>query len=157
MSHTSDKMSLGQRGSALIKGKETLRLTAYLPTPNDVPTIGWGHTKDVRLGMTITRERAEQLFNEDTAEAVSAVRRIGVPLSQSMFDALVSFVFNCGAGSISPTNTVGKALRERRYFDAWHGLGLWRKQAGRDLRGLAIRRAQEMLLFFEDQVPTARD
>jgi len=151
--HVNGTMRLGERGATLIKGKETLRLTAYLPTPDDVPTIGWGSTKGIKLGMTITAAQAEQLFTQDTADAVSAVRKIGVPLSQSMFDALVSFVFNCGAGAVAPDSTVGKALRERRYFDAWAGFSLWRKQAGKDLRGLAIRRAQEMVLFFEDQLP----
>lgn len=36
-------MKLGTRGEVLIKSFETLRLTGYLPTPNDKPTAGWGH------------------------------------------------------------------------------------------------------------------
>jgi hypothetical protein len=32
---------------AMIKKSEGLRLVAYLPTPNDVWTIGYGHTKTV--------------------------------------------------------------------------------------------------------------
>jgi lysozyme len=149
-------MRIGPRGEALIKGKETLRLTAYLPTPDDIPTIGWGHTKGVRLGMTITREQAQQFFEEDTAEAVVAVRKIAaiVPLSQSMFDALVSFVFNCGEGSVEPDKLVGGALRRRDYYAAYRGMSHWTKQLGKDLRGLAIRRALEMALFFEDRLPS---
>lgn len=146
-------MKLGSRGAALIKGKEKLRLEAYLPTPNDVPTVGWGHTRGVKLGDKITVKQAEQFFVEDTASAVAAVNGLPVPLSQSMFDALVSLVFNAGPGTISPISTIGKALRERRYFEAWAGFVLWRKQAGKDLRGLATRRALEMLLFMEDSLP----
>lgn len=146
-------MNLGPRGAALIKGKEQLRLEAYLPTPNDVPTIGFGHTKGVRLGDKITVKQAEQFFDEDTAWAVAAVNKLGVPLSQSMFDALVSLVFNTGVGSITPASTIGKAIRERRYFDAWEAFAKWRKQAKKDLRGLAIRRAEEMQLFMADPLP----
>ena len=146
-------MQLGPRGSALIKGYETLRLNAYMPTPNDRPTIGWGSTRNVKMGDTITVKQAEVRFTEDTAWAVDAVNKLGVPLSQSMFDSLVSLVFNTGAGAISASSTIGKALHERRYFDAWAGLSLWRKQAGKDLRGLALRRADEMKLFMQDPLP----
>ena len=38
---------------AFIQGFEQCRLDAYMPTPNDKPTIGWGTTgKDVALGMS---------------------------------------------------------------------------------------------------------
>jgi lysozyme len=148
-------LELGPRGTQLIQSFETLRLEAYLPTPNDVPTIGWGHTKGVKLGMTCTVQQAQQWFAEDTAVAVSSVNAINatVALSQSMFDALVSLAFNAGVGAIGSTSTVGKALRAGSYFDAWRGMSLWTKQAGKDLRGLASRRSHEMALFMEDRLP----
>jgi lysozyme len=146
-------MILGNRGQELIKSYERLRLIAYLPTPNDVPTIGWGHTRGVRLGMTCTEEQAQQWFLEDVAQAVMAVSSIPVRLTPSMSDALVSLAFNAGAGAVSPTSTIGKALRLPDYFAAWAGFSLWRKQGGRDLLGLARRRAREMELFFEDGLP----
>lgn len=144
---------LGPRGAALIKAKEQLRLEAYMPTPNDVPTIGWGRTKGVKMGDTITAEQAERFFQEDTAEAVEAVRNLGVVLSQSQFDALVVFAFNCGVNSISVNTGIGRTLRKRDWFGAFREWARWTKQAGVDLRGLAIRRAQEMQLFFEDKLP----
>jgi lysozyme len=146
-------VNLGRRGAALIKSREELRLTAYKPTPQDVWTIGWGSTKGVREGMFITAQEAEARFADDTAWAVATVNAIDAPLSQSMFDALVSLVFNTGAGSVSTGSTIGAALRARRYFDAWAGFALWRKQKGEDLRGLARRRAVEMALYFEDELP----
>lgn len=146
-------MRLGDRGAALIKGKEKLRLVAYKPTPDDVWTVGWGHTHGVTANTTITKDKAEEYFVEDTAWAVKAVNDLNVPLSQSAFDALVSFVFNCGEGAIGIDTTVGKALRARLYFAAWRGLALWTKQGGKDLRGLAGRRAEEMGLFMADPLP----
>lgn len=148
-------MKLGTRGDALIRGKEALRLTAFLPTARDVPTIGWGHTSGVKLGDACTAEQAEAWYREDTADAVAAVNSLGVPLSQAMFDALVSLVYNEGAGAISPRSSVGSALRERSYFAAWRGFCLWTKQAGHDLRGLAVRRSAEMGLFMGDSFPEA--
>lgn len=147
------KRLLGPAGSSLIRGKETLRLIAYLPTPNDVPTIGWGHTKGVRMGMTCTPAEAERFFQEDTASAEAAVNALGLPLTQSMFDALVSLVFNAGGGAVAPGSSVGSALRARKWFAAWRGMALWTKQAGKDLRGLAIRRSEEMALFLAEPLP----
>jgi lysozyme len=146
---------LGPRGIALIRGTEELRLVAYLPTINDVWTIGWGHTKGVHMGTTSTGEQAEEWFREDVAGPVAAVNAVGVPLSQGMFDALVSLVFEAGEGAIAPDSTVGAALRRRDYFGAWRGMALWTKQAGKDLRGLASRRAEEMALFMDDPLPAS--
>lgn len=62
-------MVLGECGKKLIKSYETLRLEAYMPTPNDKPTIGWGHTKGVKMGDVCNVAQAEKWFLEDTAEA----------------------------------------------------------------------------------------
>jgi lysozyme len=146
-------MTLGKRGEALIKSKETLRLKAYLPTPHDVPTLGWGHTRNVTIGMTCTAEQAERWFQEDVAGAVRIIGFLGFELSQSMFDALVSLVYNAGPAPLATTATIGAALRKRDWFGAWRGFALWTKQGSKDLRGLAERRAQEMALFMEDPLP----
>lgn len=150
---------LGKRGADIIKARETLRLKAYMPTANDRPTIGWGSTRGVAMGMTITEEEAAVRFLEDTADAVREVVKLPCPLTPAMFDALVSLVFNNGAGSISSTSTIGKALRTGDYFSAWAGFPLWRKQRNKttgeldDVLGLARRRSEEMVLFFMDGLP----
>jgi lysozyme len=142
-------MNLGQRGSELIKSFERLRLEAYLPTPDDVPTIGWGHIKGVRMGQVITEAAAEQYFRSDVLPAERIVNQLQVKLTQAMFDSLVSLAFN--AGTLG--ETIPKALRAGDYFTAWHAFGQWRKQAGKDLLGLARRRAREMQLYLEDGLP----
>lgn len=154
-------LNLGPRGEALIKSFEQLRLTAYLPTPNDVWTIGYGHTgTDIWPNRVITIEEAERLFDQDTRSAVQSVNSLPCKLTQSMFDALVSLVFNVGPGAIKRDSTIGRALyvagsglSSVHYFNAWAGFALWRKQAGKDLLGLARRRAEEMSLFWEDGLP----
>ena len=47
----------------MIKKSEGLRLVAYLPTPNDVWTIGYGHTKTATEGMKITKKGAVLLHD----------------------------------------------------------------------------------------------
>lgn len=151
--------SLGSRGEILIKASELLSLKSYKPTPNDVWTIGWGHTgSDVGPNQQITIEEAQALFIKDTAKFVALVNSLSVRLTQSMFDALVSLVFNVGASAVGPKSTIGQALILRDYYSAWAGFTLWRKQRGADgqlhnLLGLARRRAKEMSLFLEDGLP----
>src|SRR5688572_14151477 len=126
-----NKLTLGPRGEILIKSFETLRLTAYLPTPNDVPTIGWGHTSGVKPGTKITESQAQAFFDLDVVSSVAAVNKLPCRLTQSMFDALVSLVFNVGPGAIKigPTksSTIGAALNfhdasdKAGYFKAWAG------------------------------------
>jgi len=146
-------MKLGPRGESLIKGYETLRLSSYMPTPNDKPTIGYGHTRGVKLGTTCTQEQAEKWFLEDTGEAVENVNDLNILLTQSMFDALVSLVYNAGPDVVATKNTIFKALSRGDYFAAWRGFCLWTKQDGKDLLGLARRRSQEMVLFMVDGLP----
>lgn len=143
-------MKLGPRGEALIKEYEGLRLTSFLDVGGRW-TIGYGHTHGVRQGMTITEETANQMLQEDIAEAENAVSAFEVP--QSCFDALVSLVFNVGPRAVSKRSTIGKALIARSYIDAWAGFALWVKTPGAE-HGLARRRSAEMSLFAEDEWPT---
>jgi lysozyme len=135
------------KNEQLIKKWEQLRLEAYKPTPNDVWTIGWGHTKGVFPGMKITKETAQQYFEEDTAWAVSAVNTlVRVPLSQNQFDALVSFVFNIGTTQFKKSTLLRK-LNVGNYEGAAAEFPRWNKQKGKILKGLVRRRAEEMELF----------
>ena len=54
-------MKIGKAGLGLIKEFEGLRLKAYIPVKGDVPTIGWGHTKGVKMGDRITKAQAEKI------------------------------------------------------------------------------------------------
>jgi len=141
-------MKLGPRGEELIKSYEKLELKAYLPTLNDRPTIGWGSTKGVKMGDVITINVANELFKNDVAVAEKIVHRLNVPLTQAMFDSLTSLAFNTGTLGES----IPEYLRSGDYYMACQSIFLWRKQAGRNLLGLARRRAREIQLFLEDGV-----
>lgn len=149
---------LGLRGESLIKSYETLRLETYMPTKNDRPTIGWGHTRNVKIGDIITKDQAEKFFREDVQDTIDAVRALPCALTESMADALISLVFNVGSKAISSGSSIGLALmsspsKPTNYFSAWRAFALWTKQGSNDLLGLARRRAKEMDLFLQDGLP----
>ena len=138
-------MSLGN--VELIKESEGLRLTAYLPTPNDVWTIGYGHTKTAKPGMHITKAGAEELLKHDLAWVEEALKKhVKVPLTQNQYDALASFVYNLGASNFK-RSTLLKLLNKGDYQGAADQLLRWDKQKGKVLRGLTIRRNHERNLF----------
>lgn len=151
-----EEMGVSGRGLSIIKEHEALRLTAYLPTKNDVWTIGWGHTKGVKKGMTITKAQAESFLKEDIVWVESALSRlVNVNLTQSQYDALASLVFNIGEGQFKDSTLLRK-LNQKDYKGASEQFGVWVKQTQADgtkktLQGLVKRRAQERALFDEAQ------
>lgn len=130
----------------LIKLSEGLRLEAY-PDTGRVPTIGWGHTKGVEIGDKITKERAEELLNEDVAEAERGVnRQVYVELTQGQFDALVDFVFNLGEHQFKKS-TLLRMLNKKDYLGASNQFRRWVYDDQVKLPGLVVRRDREKKVF----------
>ena len=138
---------IGKAGLELIKKFEVLKLVAYLPTPNDIWTIGWGHTKDVKQGDTCDFLTAEEWLRADCYDAERDVNwSVRVPITQNQFDALVSFTFNVGGGAFRASTLLSK-LNSGDYAGAASEFARWNKQAGVELAGLTRRRAAERALF----------
>jgi lysozyme len=146
---------------AIAKHHEGLRLRAYPdPGTNGKPyTIGYGHTRGVKLGDTCTLEQAEAWFEQDWAEAAEVVARsVKVPLSAKQFDALTSFVFNVGPGRAGvkdgfvvlksgKPSTMLRKLNAGDYLGAAAQFPLWNKGAGKVMDGLTKRRGEERAYF----------
>lgn len=133
-------------GFDLIKKWEGCKLRAYL-CPAGVPTIGYGHTKDVQLGDVITEDVANSYLLEDVLVVHEAIDRlVKVPLTAGQHDALTSFVFNLGAGNLA-SSTLLKLLNQGKYLEASAQFLRWNKSNGQVLVGLSNRRAEEMKLF----------
>lgn len=155
-------MTFSANGRQFIESLETFQRHAYKPTPDDVWTCGFGHTSGVAESTTCTPADVDHWLAQDIQSAVDIVNgflssRPQVYLSQSYFDALVSLVFNCGPGPLRPDFEIGKALSLATgpdYYRAWRGFTLWINQAGKPLRGLAIRRAKEMTLALSEPFPS---
>jgi lysozyme len=140
-------MKISAAGLAEIKKHEGLRLNAYLPTPDDVWTIGYGSTKGVKEGDVITEDEAHFKLLRDIAWAEDCVNAVvQVALKQSQFDALVSLVLNIGAGAFR-SSTLLRLLNEGDYEGASGQFVRWSRQKGRILAGLAARRAIERDMF----------
>lgn len=137
-------------GLNLIKKYEGLKLTAY-KCPAGILTIGYGHTKTVKPGMTINKEMAELLLREDLIWVESAIKRhVTVQLNQNQFDALSSFIYNVGERAFA-NSTLLKLLNQGKILEAGEEFMRWTKarQPGglKELPGLVKRRAEEKVLF----------
>jgi lysozyme len=139
-------ISTSAHGLALIRKHEGLRFRAYR-CPTGKVTIGYGHTRTAKEGQVISKAAAESLLMEDVEDAEKIVDRlVNVPLNQNQFDALVSFVFNIGAGKFG-SSTLLKRLNAGNYAGAAKEFSRWVFGGGVRLAGLANRRADEKTLF----------
>lgn len=147
-------MQTSDKGLDFIKGWEQLRLTVYRDGV-DKATVGWGHLVGIRdglrLGDTISRERAAALLASDLLLVDDALDSLPVDLEQHEHDALASWLFNVGIGVLR-TSTLSRQLQLGLKTAAADQLLRWDK--GHDpsgavvsLPGLAKRRAAERRLF----------
>lgn len=140
---------INARGLRLVASFEGLKLHAYRATPAEpYLTIGYGHYgRDVKPGMTITPGRAVQLLKRDLQTAERAVEKsVKVGLSSNRFSALVSFVFNVGAGAFASSSLV-RRLNRGEYGAVPRELGKWVRAGGRVYSGLVRRRDAEAALY----------
>lgn len=132
-----------------LKNYERFRPTAYLPTPKDVWTIGWGHTHGAKEGDTCDQAQALKWLEDDVEIAAYTVRTyVQVPLTQNQYDALVSLCFNIGVGNFLHSSLVD-LLDRGHYALAAAQFPRWDRQAGKELDGLEKRRIAEMNHFLE--------
>lgn len=139
-------MNISNNGLELIKKFEGLRTNAYL-CPAGILTIGYGHTSGVSPGDKITGQQADEYLREDVLVAEITVNtNVTVDMSQGQFDALVSFVFNLGAGNFVKSTLLTK-LNDGDYAGAADEFPRWVNAGGKPLAGLVKRRAAERSLF----------
>ncbi len=141
-------MKTSNVGIELIKKYEGCVLKAY-KCPSGVWTIGYGHTNGVKSGMKITKVQALNYLKQDLSVFEKVVTNyVKVPLNQNQFDALVSFLFNCGSGALK-TSTLLKKLNSCDYNGAANEFLKWNKSNGKVLNGLVRRRQEEKELFLK--------
>lgn len=125
---------LSDKGRNFLINEEGCRLDAYKDSKG-IWTIGVGHTGKVNgqaigPGMKITKDQAIELFNNDIAKFEAYVNKVvKVPISQNMFDAMVSYSFNVGSlgpkflqklnsgdykGAMAELTTINPELQARR-------------------------------------------
>ncbi len=140
-------MKISAAGTDLIRKFEGCRLKAYLDAVG-VPTIGFGHTVDVKLGQVITQHQADTILASDLEIYEDGVNELfkGVTLTQGQFDALVSFSFNLGVTRLA-ASTLRKKMQRGDVQGAADEFLKWSRAGGNVLAGLVKRRAAERAMF----------
>ena len=140
------RLRTSAEGLELIKSFEGFRETATR-LPDGRWTIGYGHVRTAREGLTISQKDAEDLLTYDLKPVEDAVASyLYAPLLQNQFDALTDFAYNCGAKNLL-NSTLLKRLNDLRYDDAAEQFDKWVFADGKILPGLVKRRAAERILF----------
>lgn len=142
-------MKTSNRGIDLITEFEGLRLQAYQCSAK-VWTIGYGHTKGVKQGMTCNMAQAIAWLKEDLSKSEKNVMKFDTiyNFTQNEFDAMVSFAFN--VGSINQLVNNGK----RSKSEIADKLMEYTKANGQTIGGLVRRRRMERELFLGASVPS---
>ena len=130
-----------------IKSFEGFRAKAYMDLAG-IPTVGYGHTEYVDLGDEVTEEEACELLRQDVQEAADAIDDlVDVELTQNQFDALTSWIYNCGREAFR-NSTLLKLLNSGHSNEAVAAQLLrWNKANGVVVAGLARRREAEKRMF----------
>lgn len=138
-------VALALTASALVglASYEGYQSAAYIPIPGDVPTIGFGETKGVRMGDKTTPVRALATLLQSAQAHADGVRAcVKAPLFQREFDAYVSLAYNIGVQAFCGSTLVRKA-NALDYPGACAEILRWDRAGGRQVPGLTKRRQAE--------------
>ena len=145
-------MKTSQQGLELIKHYEGIRLKPYR-CPAGLWTVGCGHLiGDGRVlpdswNRKFTVAEVDALLAQDVYRFERGIARyISAKLTQSMFDALVSFSFNLGLGTLQ-RSTLRQKINRGDKEGAIKSLLKYNKAGGKVLKGLDLRRKDEAALF----------
>lgn len=144
----------------VIKHFETCRLKAYPdPKSGGLPyTCGWGATAGVTPATVWTQQQADDRLIADVAVRESdANNAIHVTVTQGIFDAFVSALYNIGHGSpikdglirlrTGYPSTFLTRLNKGDYDGACDALGYWVSPGSSVEHGLRKRRTAEQALW----------
>lgn len=135
-------MKISQKGIDLIKKYEGCKLYAYRDSVG-VATIGYGHTRNVMMGMAITQAQAEAFLREDIAPIEKSLNIMNTNFTQNAFDALCSWIFNLGIGSFNSSTLKKYIVARKSDIEITDQIVRWYNAGGKPLLGLKKRRVEE--------------
>lgn len=121
---------------------------AVIPIPGDVPTKGFGTTRNadgspVRITDTTTPQRALVDLLRDAGKFEAAVKRCApVPMYPYEFSAYVKLTYNIGEGAFCGS-TLARKLKALDYDGACKEVLRWDRSGSKQIRGLTLRRQAE--------------
>ncbi|MBC7769087.1 MAG: lysozyme [Phycisphaerales bacterium] len=145
--------AISTAGLSLIQEYEGFRADpAQLPDGTWV--VGFSHVRVGQCGPAVTQNEATELLSLDLAPVESVVNALVTqPLTQSQFDALVSFAFSIGLEPFAQSQTLrrvnaGDVVAAACAMDAWRKVEIGGELEIAEL--LVRRRAAEKNLFLKD-------
>ena len=145
-------MKLSNNGYKFIATQEGVKNTSY-PDVKGIYTIGIGfimiNGKAVTKGMSMSDDEIEKEFFVQITKYENCVNaNVKSILNQNQFDALVSFTFNLGAGSLKSSTLLKKVNINPADATIANEFAKWNKAGGKVIAGLTKRREAEAKLYF---------
>jgi len=139
-----------------IKRSEGLELKAY-KRKGDVWTIGYGSTyyednSRIKQGDVITAERAESLLKlKVEKEYLPQLKRlVKVPLNDAQMSAMLSLIYNIGAGNLRKSKLLGLVNNNPNDLAIKAQWLITNIRVGSQFeKGLRLRRMREVELYFK--------
>lgn len=145
--------AISARGLALIQ-----ELEGFQAEPKQLPTGGWvvgySHVRATEPGEAVNENDAAALLSNDLSAFENLVNTLVTqPLTQTQFDALVSFAFSVGAEAFGRSQVL-RRVNAGDYVSAACAMDAWRKtEVNGELEivdALVRRRAAEKALFLKE-------
>jgi lysozyme len=134
-------------GVAFVGGKEGVKLVTYRDIVG-VPTVCFGETRGISMGMTFTREQCAAMLLKGLSEFEDNVLRCVPSMANAPDERLVAHVslaYNIGAGAYCKSS-VARRYNAGDIAGSCDAFDMWDKAKGRRINGLAVRRDDEQVL-----------
>jgi len=144
-------MKHSEAAIALITKSEGLRLKPYL-CPASKRTVGYGTTRPlgrpiILTSFVITKKQALEYLEYDVKNIDEILNALCPPISQGLFDALVDFCYNFGAGKFASSTLLKKIKANASLEEIAEQFRRWVYVNGVEYEGLVVRRENEIKLF----------
>jgi len=144
--------AVSEAGLALIQDYEGFRAEPA-QLPDGAWLVGYGHVR-AEAGEPVNEAQAMNLLSADLAPVAALVSaKVAKPLTQSQFDALVSFAFSIGAEAFERSQVL-RRVNAGEFVAAACAMDAWRKSDASGepevFAALIARRAAEKVMFLQD-------
>ena len=129
----------------LIRDSEGCKLTAY-QCSGGVWTVGWGYTgTDIKKGLVWTQEKADECLLVTAMGVLNQAIKASPILATANMEkqaAIADFIYNLGVGNYAKS-TLKKRVDAGNWLAASSEIKKWNKAAGKEMKGLIVRRQKE--------------
>lgn len=148
------KYDITEKTLEFISQWEGFSAKAYWDAPGKVWTCGYGHTRQVTKDTTCTKAKAREWMKADCAAIVRFLDAEDLNITQQQFDALVDFAYNVGLGNLRKSTLLRLVRHSSPKEAVMDEFRKWTKAGGKVMKGLAIRREGEAMLYGSGKYPS---